>query len=82
MFDIIKSYLFDSDEEKRIKTQLESIRNIRAGLERDVGPNDKFIHGFLEGLRRDEEALEAQLLACKKKMWGGAPPSFIFYFIS
>ena len=64
MFDIIKSYLFDSDEEKRIKTQLESIRNIRAGLERDVGPNDKFIHGFLEGLRRDEEALEAQLLAC------------------
>lgn len=64
MFDIIKSYLFDSDEEKRIKTQLESIRNIRAGLERDVGPNDKFVHGFLEGLRRDEEALEAQLLAC------------------
>ena len=64
MFDIIKSYLFDSDEEKRIKTQLESIRNIRAGLERGVGPNDKFVHGFLEGLRRDEEALEAQLLAC------------------
>ena len=64
MFDIIKSYLFDSDEEKRIKTQLESIRNIRAGLERDVGTNDKFVHGFLEGLRRDEEALEAQLLAC------------------
>ena len=64
MFDIIKSYLFDSDEEKRIKTQLESIRNIRAGLERDVGPNDKFVHGFLDGLRRDEEALEAQLLAC------------------
>ena len=64
MFDIIKSYLFDSDEEKRIKTQLESIRNICAGLERDVGPNDKFVHGFLEGLRRDEEALEAQLLAC------------------
>lgn len=64
MFSSIKSYLFDSDEEKQIKTQLESIRNIRAGLERDVGPNDKFIHGFLEGLRRDEEALEAQLLAC------------------
>nr|DAS69508.1 MAG TPA: hypothetical protein [Caudoviricetes sp.] len=64
MFSSIKSYLFDSDEEKRIKTQLESIRNIRAGLERDVGPNDKFVHGFLEGLRRDEEALEAQLLAC------------------
>ena len=64
MFSSIKSYIFDSDEEKRIKTQLESIRNIRAGLERDVGPNDKFVHGFLEGLRRDEEALEAQLLAC------------------
>ena len=64
MFDIIKSYLFDSDEEKRIKTQLESIRNIRVGLEKDTGPNDKFVHGFLEGLRRDEEALEAQLLAC------------------
>ena len=64
MFSSIKSYLFDSDEEKRIKTQLESIRNIRAGLERDVGPNDKFVHGFLEGLRRDEEAIEAQLLAC------------------
>ena len=64
MFSSIKSYLFDSDEEKQIKTQLESIRNIRAGLERDVGPNDKFVHGFLEGLRRDEEALEAQLLAC------------------
>ena len=64
MFSSIKSYIFDSDEEKRIKTQLESIRNIRAGRERDVGPNDKFVHGFLEGLRRDEEALEAQLLAC------------------
>lgn len=64
MFSSIKSYLFDSDEERQIKTQLESIRNIRAGLEMDVGPNDKFIHGFLEGLRRDEEALEAQLLAC------------------
>ena len=37
---------------------------VPAGLERDVGPNDKFVHGFLEGLRRDEEALEAQLLAC------------------
>lgn len=64
MFATLKSYLFDSDEEKKIKAQLESIRNIRAGLERDVGPNDKFVHGFLEGLRRDEEALEAQLLAC------------------
>jgi len=64
MFDIIKSYLFDSAEEKKIKAQIESIRNIRAGLEKDAGPNDKFVHGFLEGLRRDEEALEAQLLAC------------------
>ena len=64
MFNTIKSYLFDSTEEKKIKAQLESIRNIRAGLEKDAGPNDKFVHGFLEGLRRDEEALEAQLIAC------------------
>ena len=63
MFNTIKSYLFDSTEEKKIKAQLESIRNIRAGLEKNVGPNDKFVHGFIEGLRRDEEALAAQL-AC------------------
>ena len=64
MFSSIKSYLFDSAEEKKIKAQLESIRNIRAGLEKNVGPDDKFVHGFIEGLRRDEESLEAQLLAC------------------
>lgn len=64
MFNAIKSYLFDSAEEKKIKAQLESIRNIRAGLEKDVGPDEKFVHGFIEGLRRNEEALEAQLLAC------------------
>lgn len=64
MFNSIKSYLFDSAEEKKIKAQIESIRNIRAGLEKDAGPNDMFIHGFIDGLRRDEEALEAQLLAC------------------
>ena len=64
MFNAIKSYLFDSAEEKKIKAQLESIRNIRAALEKDLTPDEKFVHGFLEGLRRDEEALEAQLRAC------------------
>ena len=61
MFSTIKSYFFDSTEEKRIKARLESIRNIRAGLEKNVGPDDKFIHGFLEGLRLKEESIEAQL---------------------
>nr|DAN57816.1 MAG TPA: hypothetical protein [Caudoviricetes sp.] len=64
MFNAIKSYFFDSVEKKKIKEQLETIRNIRAGLERDMGPDDKFVHGFIEGLRRDEEILEARLLAC------------------
>lgn len=37
MFNAIKSYLFDSAEEKKLKAQLESIRNIRVGLEKDTG---------------------------------------------
>lgn len=63
MFNTIKSYLFDSAEEKKIKAQLESIRNIRAGLEKDAGPSASSSTAESLDESVDEEALEAQL-AC------------------